>query len=224
MDFNHNPVQNRPQPEPLIPVSAKKKRRPSFRLGKINTTGSALVLIAIVLIAFGLLWYFRGGFGESGYINKNEYQAIFLSNGQVYFGKLDTLTPQYAELTDIYYLQVNQTVQPSQSNDSSSQPQNVSLVKLGNELHGPEDAMQINRDQIVFWENLKKSGKVTQAIMNYQKNGSNASSTPATSTTSTPSSSSSTGTSEPSSNTTGTTGNTSTTSNTTSTTPGTTKP
>jgi hypothetical protein len=43
----------------------------------------------------------------------------------------------------------------------------ISLVKLGCELHGPEDEMLINRSQIVFWENLKEDGQVTQAVAEY---------------------------------------------------------
>jgi len=44
------------------------------------------------------------------------------------------------------------------------------LVKLGQELHGPVDSMQINRDQILFYEDMKESGKVMEAIRSYQKN------------------------------------------------------
>ena len=59
--------------------------------------------------------------------------------------------------------QVQQQVQPSTTSTSST-PQQVQLVKLGNELHGPEDAMYINRQSVLFWENLKNDGKVAKAI------------------------------------------------------------
>ncbi len=42
------------------------------------------------------------------------------------------------------------------------------LIKLGEEVHGPEDAMIINRDQVLFYENLKPGGKVSQLIQNYK--------------------------------------------------------
>lgn len=184
MDFNRQNTQRNAtavppsQPEPLIPQRSGKRSHRRIGVSK-NPVGWGLLLIALVLIAFGLLWFFRANsINELSQVNSKEYQAIFLSNGQVYFGKLDTLNSQYAKMTDIFYLQVNQSVQPKQN--SSSQPQNVSLVKLGNELHGPEDAMIINRQQILFWENLKPTGKVSQAIKRYQQTG--GSSTPATST------------------------------------------
>lgn len=96
-------------------------------------------------------------------VKQDAYQAVFLNNGQVYFGKLHNINRDYVILTDIYYLQVNQQVQPEQGDNEQQQPQ-VTLTKLGNELHGPEDAMFIDRDKIVFWENLKNDSQVVQKI------------------------------------------------------------
>jgi len=57
-------------------------------------------------------------------------------------------------------------------------------------LHGPEDQMLINRDQITFWENLKSDGQVAKAVGDYVKANPNgqtcstsSSATPTTSTT-----------------------------------------
>jgi hypothetical protein len=102
------------------------------------------------------------------------YQAVFLTNGQVYFGKLSGMTASYATLEDIYYLQV--TTPPANADGSqlnqqqAAQQQQLSLVKLGQELHGPVDQMKINRDQILFYEDIKEDGKVMQAIRDYKKN------------------------------------------------------
>jgi hypothetical protein len=46
-------------------------------------------------------------------------------------------------------------------------PAKVSLIKLGSELHGPEDQMSINRDQILFFENMKNSSKINEAITKF---------------------------------------------------------
>lgn len=97
-----------------------------------------------------------------------EWQAVFLTNGQVYFGKFSAGMGQYSTLKNIYYLQVQKAVQPA---DQAATDQKVTLVKLGNELHGPQDEMKVNRDQILFYENLKKDGKVVQAIDKYIKDG-----------------------------------------------------
>lgn len=130
----------------------------------------ALYVILVAGIVF--LGYRTSWFGLSK--NKEEaktsdYQAVFLTNGQVYFGKLSNTNSQWAILKDIYYLQVQQQVQPK--DEKEQQQPNLTLVKLGNELHGPIDEMKINKDQILFWENLKSDGKVVEAIVKYQKEG-----------------------------------------------------
>jgi hypothetical protein len=121
--------------------------------------GTVLVVALLVLLYFG-------GAKEQDNIDKNKQQAVFLTNGQVYFGKIKSISKTYIDLQNIYYLNVNQQVQPNQKDSSSSDTSNqsVSLVKLGCELHGPQDQMLINRDQITFWENLKTDGQVTKAI------------------------------------------------------------
>ena len=97
----------------------------------------------------------------------SRYQAVFLSNNQVYFGKLSNLNSNFPTLSDIYYLQVTQTLQPRPN--TATQPQ-INLVKLGGELHGPEDLMKINKDHILFVEDLKADSQVTNAIKDYKKN------------------------------------------------------
>lgn len=127
------------------------------------------VLIAALLILGGGGWWAWSKFGSPDGVKTAQYQAVFLTNGQVYFCHLSNVNAQYLGCDDIYYLQVQSSVQPDNSKSSTSQNPQVSLAKLGNELHGPEDHMAINRDQVLFWENLKDSGKVVQAIKQNQK-------------------------------------------------------
>jgi hypothetical protein len=101
-------------------------------------------------------------------------QAVFLNGGQVYFGDIQDLNSSNVRLSNIYYLRVNQQVQPNQETaDQSTNSNDISLVKLGCELHGPEDEMLINREQVVFWENLKTDGQVAKAVAEYQKQNPN---------------------------------------------------
>ena len=98
--------------------------------------------------------------------DSSKYQAVFMTNGQVYFGKLSSVASKYQTLTDVYYLQVQQPVQPAQPADTSSQ---ISLTKLGNELHGPTDKMNIASDQVLFWEDMSAESAVVKAIAQYQE-------------------------------------------------------
>jgi len=131
--------------------------------------GALIVAVALVGVAALVVWAIGRDDDTSrptGYqeVDVNRYQAVFLSNGQVYFGKLSDSGTELAKLTNVWYLQVQQgTAQSAEllKDDNKSQ---ISLAKMGNELHGPDDSMSIAKDQILFWENLNNSGKVVKAI------------------------------------------------------------
>lgn len=141
-----------------------------------------LAVVVVVLVVFGILFRDKlfgakdAGTAMSGSkSNTSAYQAVFLTNGQVYFGKMSNQQSDYATLTDIYYLQVVQQ-EPLQGTQAEGQPAaaaeqpQISLVKLGNELHGPVDEMHISRAQILFYEDLKADGNVVKAIDAYKAN------------------------------------------------------
>lgn len=138
-----------------------------------------LTTIVGLIIVVGLIGWYLSANGMLPGQNKtdsgklSEYQAVFLTNGQVYFGKLSNPNSRLVTLQDVYYLQLAQSPQPGDNKDAQQQPQ-ISLVKLGNELHGPDDEMKINRDHILFVENMKDNAKVMEAIERYQKEGATA--------------------------------------------------
>lgn len=135
----------------------------------------SLIVVSVAITAFVGYAIIRG-IGGGNLIKGDQYQAVFLTDGQIYFGKLKGIGEQYATLEDIYYLQVEQQVQPDREKDDAAETQ-ISLAKLGNELHGPEDEMFINVDQILFWENLKDEGQVATAIANFKETGGKADTT-----------------------------------------------
>lgn len=129
---------------------------------------ASLIVVALAVLGFLLL---QSKTSSVTAVDSNKFQAVFLTNGQVYFGKLSGLGSDYVDLENIYYLQVQQSVQPStdQPQDTASTDNSqVSLTKLGNELHGPTDEMHISKDQVLFWENLKDDSTVVKAIKGYE--------------------------------------------------------
>lgn len=133
----------------------------------------AKVLSGILLISAGILMALvalnlavGGSKEEAKYIDKTKFQAVFLNGGQVYFGKLRALNNKFLTLDNIYYLRVSSA---STNTDTTTANQDISLAKLGCELHGPTDEMVVNRDQVLFWENLKEDGQVVTAITKYVK-------------------------------------------------------
>jgi hypothetical protein len=119
---------------------------------------SLLILLAIL---FGVWSVWSGMYETMITIDKKTYQAVFLTNDQVYFGKLENLGPNYLLLNDVYYMQI-QDEDPSKGlKDSGAQ---VTLIRLGNEVHQPEPSMVISRDQVLYYENLKSNSRVIDSI------------------------------------------------------------
>lgn len=124
------------------------------------------------------------------------YQAVFLSNGQVYFGRLDGFNTNEPTLREVYYLKVGTLADTNQkTTEVKVEPKagtkeatasaaksptltptptpaaaktGLTLVKLGEEIHGPADEMKLNKDQILFVENLRDDSQVVAAIKRYQ--------------------------------------------------------
>ncbi len=133
-----------------------------------------VIIIVIVVILIGL--YLVSKYTDWNVLNVNKtsstvkttgWQAIFLSNGQVYFGRIASQDKDKLVLKEIYYLQVTQQIQPAPEGQEPQTAQNLSLVKLGNELHGPKDIMQINMAHVLFTEELKEGSSVVNAIKDY---------------------------------------------------------
>lgn len=170
---NSQPVGNNTQPTAAFQPPSKKGKGMNKRSMDMSKLGGMLMLglgtLLIGAIIIGLV--FGGVSKESELIKDDQYQAVFLDSpdGQVYFGKLDVYNSDLYRLTDIFYVRVEQALQPEGVNQTA-QP-NISLAKLGNELHGPEDAMFISQDKVLYWENLTTDGQVATAIQEFVDNG-----------------------------------------------------
>jgi hypothetical protein len=122
------------------------------------------IFVLIVLCTAGTGLYF---WCKNNTVDPTTYQAVFLSSGQVYFGKIASSPwSKYVRLKDIYYLQLKQGLQSQDLNSIASG--DMTLIKLGNEFHAPTDKMEINREHILFIEDLKSDSKVVKAIQDYR--------------------------------------------------------
>lgn len=168
----------RRQPEEPQPVYAEPKTvhraTPASHSRKEKKSWKRLLLpmgIVGVLILGALGWFAWTSMQSANTaIDSNKYQAVFFTNGQVYFGKLKPFNGEYMQLTDIYYLQTQTKDEDSDSNpqQTSTDQNDVQLIKLGDEIHGPEDQMILSKDQVLFYENLKSDSKVAQSIEKYK--------------------------------------------------------
>jgi len=135
-----------------------------------NKKSWLLLIVVVIVVLLSAYFIFVSPAASTSTSTVGSYQAVFLVNNQVYFGKLANQNGQFPVLTDIYYLQVNQPIQPVQGAAAAAAAANpeINLVKLGGELHGPTDMMRINRDQILLVENLRSDSNLVSAIENYK--------------------------------------------------------
>jgi len=85
-----------------------------------------------------------------------QISAVFLLDGQAYFGHLEDV-PWSGTITlrDVYYFEDARKV-------TTDLP--LALVKRGNELHQPADAMRIRRDKVLVVERVNLDSAVGLAI------------------------------------------------------------
>ena len=88
-------------------------------------------------------------------LGRGGYQAVFLANGQTYFGRYYDRIGAYAKIEDVYYLQQTQGADPNAAPDTR-------LVRRGGELHAPENRMLVPKSAILFVEDLKDSSPIAR--------------------------------------------------------------
>ena len=146
-------------------VTAKKQPKQ-----KKNFKWVIIAVVGLALVAGGWVAWQKLAPADSG-IESSKYQAVFFTDGQIYYGKLTVLNERQYKLTNVFYiLSQNENKTANADGETAETQNNAQLIKMGNELHGPEDAMMINRDHVLFYENLKPDGKVTQTINQYKDN------------------------------------------------------
>ena len=137
-------------------VNSKSKRSPFLWV---------VIIILTLALAGAVAWFFLNNKDTETGINTSKYQAVFLSNGQHYFGKLERMNEDYFKLSDVYYLEQKD---PTDTTASSKTP--VELRKLGDkEIHGPEDTMIISKQQVLLYENLTDNSQVVKSIDQYKQ-------------------------------------------------------
>lgn len=167
------PVEPEPRQASHAPTSHSPRHgssRPPRRFGLPIIVSAGIIALILLLVVGWFAW--SNSRTVDAAIDTDKYQAVFFEGGQVYFGQLEETNDRYLTLTNVFYIQSSESTDqdvsvenPDQVTDSSMQ-----LIKRGEEVFGPEDAMIINRDQVMFIENLKSDSRVSQLIQNYQSN------------------------------------------------------
>jgi len=135
----------------VIPISALRR-----------IFGMLIVLIALILVVLVVrTQLFRAGittlFAPSAaeVVDRGAYQAVFLSNGATYFGKLQPQGDDWFVLADVFYLQTTEQGSPQ-------------LIKRGSEAQGPKEPMIISRQQVLFIENMRDDSDIVVLIKKFK--------------------------------------------------------
>lgn len=124
----------------------------------MNRKSAVVIIITLIIVAaigfFGYFWLSKV---------PQKRSAVFMTNGQVYFGYLTSVNATTVTLSNVYYLKI--------SDLQNSTNKQILLVKMGNELHGPEGNMYISRSQILFWQTLRSDSKINDAIAKFSQSG-----------------------------------------------------
>jgi hypothetical protein len=88
-------------------------------------------------------------------LGRATYQAVFLTNGQTYFGRYYDRIGAYAKIEEVYYLQQVANADPNASPDTR-------LIRRGQELHAPSARMLIPKSAILFVEDLTDASPIAQ--------------------------------------------------------------
>ena len=116
---------------------------------------ATLVITLLLSAASSITWIACASKSEPKVTLTTQYQAVLLTTGQVYFGKLEGLGNPFPVMKEVFYVQ------------SSTDPQTKAvtniLVKRGKEWHAP-DHMILNSNMIVLVEPVSPSSRVAQLI------------------------------------------------------------
>ena len=111
-----------------------------------------IVVLALIVVGGATYWLMRG---RQEVKMTTPYQAVLLTNGSAYFGRLEGLGTPFPVLRDVFYVQSSQDPQ-------TKQVSNV-LVKRGKEWHAP-DRMILNSNMIVLVEPVNPTSRVATLI------------------------------------------------------------
>ena len=120
----------------------------------VRTHGVILRKVALAMLVFVAMLFFTQWWDFTvPSLGRAQYQAVFLTNGQTYFGRYYDRIGAYAKIEDVYYLQ------QTQGTDANAAP-DTKIVRRGRELHGPASRMLVPRSAILFVEDLTDASPI----------------------------------------------------------------
>ena len=122
----------------------------------VRTHGVVLRNSGLAIVVFFAAFFFTQWWDFTvPSLGRAQYQAVFLANGQTYFGRYYERIGAYAKIEDVYYLQQTPATDTTQAPDTK-------LLRRGKELHAPASRMLVPKSAILFVEDLSESSPIAQ--------------------------------------------------------------
>ena len=117
---------------------------------KLNKKILIYIVVGVLVLTCIYLGYTYGKKGSP--FSQGKWQVVQLINGDVYYGHLKTFHGY--ELSNVYYIQNIQT-------GTTTSPQ---LLPLNSLFFGPENTMQLNKNQVMWSADLNENSQILNAI------------------------------------------------------------
>lgn len=152
-------------------MNNKETKKASKLVRNVNSYGRAIFVFTILI--FVLVFTFIGiSLWQDGTVRntiqlfkyKASYQVVFLTSGQAYFGNITEITDEYIIMKNPFSIKVQQKQATEDVQVSQSE---TKLVSIEDEFYQPEDYMLIEKNAILFIEELKDSSQIIEIIENY---------------------------------------------------------
>jgi hypothetical protein len=112
-------------------------------------------LALVVLVSAASLIYFDIFYPSIAIDRSSPMHAVFLTNGQAFFGHISGISRGSINLDDVYYIQ-------TQVNPQTQERKNI-LLRRGKEWHGPTE-MAINVQSVLLIEPVGTDSEVAKLI------------------------------------------------------------
>lgn len=121
--------------------------------------GALAVLAVLAAAGYGVFDLVRARDPFGGRIDPKRFQAVILSNDRIYFGHLRSVSDEFYELREVFF------IREAKAGERTVQQ----VAPLSEELQGPENRMLIRKDEVVLVENLREDSPVAKAIRERQR-------------------------------------------------------
>ncbi len=122
---------------------------------KFALTGILLIVVAVFIIIGIGIWLGSAISGGSSKVTASQYSAVYLSNGDMYFGSLSWFPKP--RLSNVWLIQ--RTV------DKDNQQQ-VGVAQFNKAFWAPMDEINLNPKEIVWWTRLQSNSELVKAMDN----------------------------------------------------------